>query len=117
MPTEVLNDDPMDLEGDYVDVEDEVDQHPSTPLPPKRNTKGEALRLYNAWKDLIPSLIRPFLTYTNKSGSHPTAITIQVDHSPCASCTIETHKTTQILCLFWDRAYSIISTISLTDGL
>jgi hypothetical protein len=39
-----------------------------------------------------------------------------VDHSPCASCAIETHKTTRILCLFWDRAYSIISTIFFTNG-
>jgi hypothetical protein len=67
VPTEVLNNDPMDLEGGYVDVEDELDQHPSKPLPPKRDTKGEALSLYDAWKDLIPSLVQPFLTYTNKS--------------------------------------------------
>jgi hypothetical protein len=99
---EALNEDPMDLDEHYVDVDD---QQPAQPHGHKRDTKGEAQRLYEAWQKLLPSLVLPFLDYMNKSANRPTANTFKPDNSsPCTNrCTSDTHKTTRILCLFWDR--------------
>lgn len=99
---EAFGDYPMDLDKDYVDIEDPQPPNPHKPDVQKRDTQGEAQRLYNAWKDLIPLLVPPFLTYTNKSVSRPTANTFEQDSS-CTHCPLDTQKTTQVLCLFWDR--------------
>jgi hypothetical protein len=97
---EVSHEDPMDLDKDYVDVDDQ----PRESHKHKRDTKEEAQRLYEAWQRLLPSLVLPFLAYLNKSASRPTANTFEPDDSsPCTTCTSDTHKTTRILCLFWDR--------------
>ena len=65
-----FNDNPMDLDEDYMDVED----RPPTPSPNthkpatrKQDTQSEAQRLYDACKVLGLSLVLPFLTYMNKS--------------------------------------------------
>jgi hypothetical protein len=48
-PADVFNDNPMDLNEDYVNVEG---PRPSEDSPGnKRDTQGEAERLYDAWKD------------------------------------------------------------------
>jgi hypothetical protein len=100
---EVSHEDPMDLDEDYVDVDDQPAQ-PRESRKHKRDTKEEAQRLYEAWQKLLPSLVLPFLAYLNKSASRPTANTFEPDDSsPCTMCTSDTHKTTRILCLFWDR--------------
>jgi len=100
-PADVFNDNPMDLDEDYVDVEG---PRPSQDSPRnKRDTQGEAERLYDAWQKLIPTLILPFLAYLNKSAGHPTSNTFEQNHLNCMSCAPDTHKTTRILCLFWDR--------------
>jgi hypothetical protein len=44
----------MNLNEDYIDVEPPLD----TPEN-KRDTHSEAQRLYDAWKDLIPTLVLP----------------------------------------------------------
>jgi hypothetical protein len=100
-PADVFDDSPMDLDEDYVDVEDPP---PSQDTPKnKRDTQGEAERLYDAWKKLIPTLILPLLTYLNKSAGYPTANTFEQNHLSCISCAPHTQKTTRVLCLFWDR--------------
>jgi hypothetical protein len=106
---EVFNDDPIDLDEDYVDVEDPQPANPHKPFVQKRDTQRETQRLYDAWKVLIPSLVLPFLTYMNKSAGHPTANTFEQDNSSCTTCSAETQKTTRILCLFWDREWYIQS--------
>jgi len=103
---EAFNDDPMDLDEDYVDIEDPQlarNPNPHKPGAQKRDTQGEAQRLYDAWKVLVPSLVLPFLTYMNKSASRPTANIFVQDNSSCTTCPADTQKTTRILCLFWDR--------------
>jgi len=103
---EAFNDDPMDLDEDYVDVEDpQPAPNRHKPDVQKRNTQGEAQRLYNAWMNLVPSLVLPFLAYMNKSASRPTVNTFEQDEleSSCDTCPADTQKTTRILCLFWDR--------------
>ena len=97
-PTDILDDNPMDLDDDCIDVED---RQPSPKN--KRDTQGEAERLYDSWKKLIPTLILPFLAYLNKSAGHPTANTFEQNHLSCVACAPHTHKTTRVLCLFWDR--------------
>jgi hypothetical protein len=100
-PADVFNDNPMDLDENYIDVEG---PRPSQDSPGnKRDTQGEAERLYDAWKRLIPALILPFLAYLNKSAGHPTSNTFEQNHLSCTSCAPHTHKTTRVLCLFWDR--------------
>jgi hypothetical protein len=94
----------MDLEEDYVAVEDQPSAYSNPPGEQKRETKMEAERLYEAWKNLISSLVLPFLAYVNRSASHPTPNTFESDNSsPCTTCAPDTHKTTRVLCLFWDR--------------
>ena len=105
-PADVPNDNTMDLNEDYVDVEDP--QPPRDTPKNKRDTHGEAQRLYDAWKDLIPTLVLPLLTYLNKSAGNPTSTTFEMNN---LSCTSHTHKTTRILCLFWDRKYCIRSAV------
>jgi hypothetical protein len=101
---ETFNDDPTDLDEDYMDVEEPQPAPNSHKAGArKRDTQGEAQRLYNAWKDLVPSLVLPFLAYMNKAASRPTANTFEQNTSPCATCPADAHKTTRILCLFWDR--------------
>lgn len=103
---EAFNDDPMDLDEDYVDVEDsQPAPHPNPHKPgaQKRDTQREAQRLYDAWEALVPSLTLPFLGYMNKSASRPTVNTFEQDNSSCATCPADTQKATRILCLFWDR--------------
>ena len=97
---DTFSDGPMDLNEDYVDVEDPQPAQDSSEN--KRDTKGEAQRLYEAWKKLVPTLVLPFLAYLNKSTCHPTANTFEQDQT-CTSCASYTHKTTPVLCLFWDR--------------
>ena len=58
---EAFNDDPMDLDEDYVDIEDPQpapNRHKSNVQ--KQDMQGEAQRLYNAWMNLVPSLVLPF---------------------------------------------------------
>jgi hypothetical protein len=98
---ETSNDSPMDVDDDYVDVEDE--QCSREPHKHKRDTQGEAQRLYDAWRGLIPSLVLPFLAYMNKSACRPTANTFKQDNLPCSTCASDSCKTTRVLCLFWDR--------------
>src|SRR5882762_8820557 len=74
-------------------------------------THSEAQRLYNTWKDLILTLVLPLLTYLNKSAGHPTSNTFKMNNLSCTLCAQHTHKTTRILCLFWDRKYYIRSPV------
>jgi hypothetical protein len=81
---EEFNEDPMDRDEDYVDIED---QQPAQSRQHKQETKGEAQRLYESWQKLLPSLVLPFLTYMNKSASRLTANTFELDNSsPCTTC-------------------------------
>ena len=105
-PADVPENNTMDLDEDYIDVEPPRD----TPEN-KRDTHGEAQRLYDAWKDLIPTLVLPLLTYLNKSAGHPTSNTFEINNLSCTLCAPHTHKTTRILCLFWDRKYYIRSPV------
>jgi hypothetical protein len=99
-PVDIFDDNPMDLDEDYVDVEG---PRPSQDSPGNiRDTQGEAARLYDARQKLIPALILPFLAYLNKSAGHPTSNTFEQNHLSCMSCAPHTHKTMQVLCFFWD---------------
>jgi hypothetical protein len=115
---ETTNDNPMDVNNDYVDIEDEQPAQGSRePHKHKRDTQGEAQRLYDAWRGLIPSLVLPFLAYMNKSACSPTANTFEQDNPPCSSCASDSHKTTRVLCLFWDRkSYSVFPTSPLFNS-
>ena len=102
-PADVPNDNAMDLDEDYIDVEDP--QPPRDTPENKRDTHGKAQRLYDTWKDLIPTLVLPLLMYLNKAAGHPTSNTFEMNNLSCTSCAPHTHKTTRILCHFWDRKY------------
>lgn len=110
-PADVSNDNAMDLDEDYVDLNVKDPRPPQETTENKRDTHGEAQRLYNAWKKLVPTLVLPLLTYLNKSAGQPTSNTFEMSPMSCTSCAPHTHKTTRILCLFWDRKYCIQSPV------
>ena len=72
----------------------------------KRDTKGEAQRLYESWSALIPNLLIPLLTYMGKSIGKPTCTSFET--SPCQTCDLSSGTTTRIICLFWDHKYNML---------
>lgn len=58
-------------------------------------------RLHVAWKDLLPSLVEPFLQYSNISSGNATVPAENVRAKCIKSGCGE--KSTRITCLYWDR--------------
>jgi hypothetical protein len=98
-----------DSEMDWIDEPAEEQDEPaeySHSVPkdkPKRRKprdhKLDTLNQYKAWKEIIPSLVEPLLSYI---GSTTAGATPQlVDIPQCSHC--DGLKTSRVLCLFWDR--------------
>lgn len=85
------------------------------PKKAKRDTKAEAQRLYESWSKLVPTLSTSLLTYISKSTGKPTSTTF--DTSPCRTCNAASHSSTRIICLFWDRKYYSLLSISYSPTL
>jgi CxC1 like cysteine cluster associated with KDZ transposases len=108
---------PVDTLGDSVDhfcldasadAEQMVPENPPTPLKidgRKRSTlpDTEAVRLYKHWKNLLPSLVDPLLSYQKSSFGQvilpPTNMTVGCQNTDCKP------KSTTIMCLYSDREY------------
>jgi len=96
----------IDSEMDWIDEPAEEQDRPaenSHNVPNKhrkpRNHKLDTLNQYKAWKDIVPLLVEPLLSYI---GSTTAGATPQVVDIPrCSHC--DGSKTSQVLCLFWDR--------------
>lgn len=67
--------------------------------PKKRNLREDAMHQYDAWKKLIPSLVKPMLDFLTKTSGKPSSANISMPL--CNKCDGE--KTSPVLCLFWDR--------------
>jgi hypothetical protein len=99
----------VDSEMDWIDEPIEEQDQPAeyshnvpkdTPKRRKqRDHKLDTLNQYKAWKEIVPSLVEPLLSYigSTTAGAAPQA----VDIPQCPHC--DGSKTSRILCLFWDR--------------
>lgn len=90
----------LDSHGDWID-----DEPAETPTPEpsrkrkRRNLDYDAERQYTKWKEMLPTLVQPFLTFISTSSGK--AAPVEVDMPPCSHCS--TKKISRVLCLFWDR--------------
>ena len=65
----------------------------------QRDLKADTKAQYDAWKEIVPLLVQPLLSYIGASSGSPT--TQKVDIPLCTLC--DGQKTSQLLCLHWDR--------------
>ncbi|KAG9224072.1 hypothetical protein CCMSSC00406_0010006 [Pleurotus cornucopiae] len=97
------------LSGTEMDIDSSYIQPPPTsyiPRPSPRSqdeVKKPVLKLYDAWENVLPSLIDPLLQYEHKSIGKPAVYPLQIPRlcrKAAGSCDF---KTFNILCLFQDR--------------
>jgi hypothetical protein len=69
------------------------------PIQPNHKTIHDTMRIYDGWKQIIPSLVPPLLRHIQNSSSQATPTSIHIPS--CSSC--DETKTFSVLCLFWDR--------------
>jgi hypothetical protein len=95
----------MDWEDESVDKQDEpAEHHHNIPTDkPKRhrlhNHKADILNQYKAWKDIIPSLVEPLLSYISMTSAGTTPQVVDIPE--CSHC--DGSKISRVMCLFWDR--------------
>jgi hypothetical protein len=101
-----VEDDPPSLnveehiaDNDWIDVPE-----PETPIPVERRIvpDGDAYRLYNSWKTLLPSLVDPFLKYTQISIGKIVQPATSIPTTCTKLCSV---KSTDIICLYLDRKW------------
>jgi hypothetical protein len=95
----------LDADNSWVDLnsdEPQLELEPRAPTPPtKRITpNAEAYRLYHAWKELLPSLIDPFLHYTRISVGKIVQPASNIPGKCTRSCPM---KSVNVLSLYHDR--------------
>ena len=94
----------MDWEDEPLEHQDEpAEHHHKTTDGPRcrkpRNHSADTLNQYQAWKEIILSLVEPLLSYTARMTA---GVTPQiVDILQCPHC--DGSKSSRVLCLFWDR--------------
>jgi CxC1 like cysteine cluster associated with KDZ transposases len=110
-------------QSDYVDSDPDVDMiidepateshtpdpdlSPDTTIQRRITPDTASYRLYNAWKSLLPTLVRPLLSYLHQSHARVLPPPSTLDGACKRShCTMKTH---QMICLYFDRmSFSVL---------
>jgi hypothetical protein len=115
-PSVEFNDDPYEnIVMDAIDNSHPIDStdpngspHPNDRTPKTKRRvlpDAAALKLYQSWKSLLPSLVNSCLAYTTTSMGHLVQTVANVRTS-CSNMQCTT-KATQITCLYFDRKASL----------
>jgi hypothetical protein len=105
-------DEPLEIATD--DFESSIPASDTPKLTRRILPDTEAARLYTSWKKLLPSLLDPFLAYTNSSMAR--AIIPAGDLA--SQCTVQgcPSKSAQIQCLYFDRELTYNYDLFLVNG-
>ncbi|KAJ8469462.1 hypothetical protein ONZ45_g16881 [Pleurotus djamor] len=109
IPEPMLFDDSMACHETMVDEVVEDDEANSTPIKPIKSQKAAAARLFEHWKQVIPQLIGPFLTYQETHMAMATPYPPDHIHGPpCAKgCEAPLYRSLTLTALLFDH-YKII---------
>jgi hypothetical protein len=91
-----------DEPSEYQYESTEYHHHETTDTPrrrKRRNHTTDTLNQYQAWKEIVPLLVEPLLSYI--AGTTAGVTPQVVDIPQCPQC--DGSKSSRVLCLFWDR--------------
>jgi hypothetical protein len=92
----------IDSEMDWIDEPAEYSHNVPKDTPKRRKPrdhKSDTLNQYKAWKEIVPSLVEPLLSYIGRTTAGATPQSVDIPQ--CSHC--DGSKISRVLCLFWDR--------------